>query len=288
MLTPRLHSLQWLSSAGLQTLGYKEWGNPDNPHVVICSHGLTRVSQDFHDLAQDLGKDVRVVAPDMPGRGRSDWLPDPSMYGIANYVAAAVTLLARVNASTVDWVGTSMGGLIGIGLASLPKNPIRKLLLNDVGPRLSYEALQRIGQYVGQTIRFKNLQEGIAYIKAISASFGPHTDAQWEAMTKSVMVEAEDGLLKCHYDPAIAVTFKNMTPEFAQMAEASLWAAYDQIKAETLIVRGEHSDLLSVETATEMQQRGPKPTLVEFKGVGHAPTFMNELQIATVREFLSG
>ncbi len=287
MLTPRLRKVQWLSPAGLFNMAYKEWGEPDNPHALICVHGLTRVGQDFNDLAQALGHEVRVVAPDVPGRGGSDWLPDPSLYAIPVYVAACVALLARVNATTVDWLGTSMGGLIGMGLAGLSNSPVRKLIINDVGPTLNFEALQRIGAYTGQAISFGTLQQACEYIKTISAPFGPHTDAQWMAMTQSVMVE-KDGVLKPHYDPGIGQAFKNITPEMAQMGEAALWASYDAITADTLLIRGEHSDLLTPETAVAMTQRGPKAKRIDIAGVGHAPTFMNAQQIEIVREFLLG
>lgn len=285
MLQARLENVQWLSPAGLQTLAYREWGDPDNPHVLICVHGLTRVSNDFHALAQTLGHHVRVIAPDVPGRGRSDWLPNPALYGIPNYVAAMVALLARANGKTVDWLGTSMGGLIGMGYASLQGNPVRRFIVNDVGPTLKLEALQRIGTYVGQPMQFASVDEAVPYIKAISATFGPHTDTQWHQLTSDVMVQ-KNGAWTFHYDPAIAEPFKQISEEQAAFNEALLWGAWDSITADTLVIRGETSDLLSAETAQAMTERGPKARLIEFKGIGHAPTFMHDDQIAVVQRFI--
>ncbi|WP_370262040.1 alpha/beta fold hydrolase [Limnobacter sp.] len=285
MLTARLHKVQWLSPQGLQQLAYREWGDPDNPHVLLCVHGLTRVSRDFDALAQNLGKDVRVVAPDVPGRGQSDWLADPNLYAIPTYVSAMVALVARLNPGTLDWLGTSMGGLIGMGYASLPGNPVRKLILNDVGPSLNFEALQRIGQYVGKSPTFDSLEQGREYIKSISVPFGPHTDEQWKQLCDGVLVQ-KDGQYTTHYDPKIAHAFQNLSESTTQMHEAALWAAYDAITADTLVVRGEHSDLLSPQTAQAMGQRGPRARVIEVAGVGHAPTFMQDEQIHIVRKFL--
>ncbi|HEX4918133.1 MAG TPA: alpha/beta hydrolase [Limnobacter sp.] len=285
MLTARLHTVQWLSPRGLHRLAYREWGAPDNPHVLLCVHGLTRLGSDFDALAQSLGRDLRVIAPDVPGRGQSDWLPDPAMYAVPTYVNAMVALVARLNAGTLDWLGTSMGGLIGMGYASLPGNPIRKLILNDVGPSLNFEALQRIGQYVGKPVRFSSLQAGRDYIKSISLPFGPHSETQWNHLCDTVLVQ-KDGQWTTHYDPAIAQAFQNLSESATQLHEAALWATYDAIGADTLVVRGEHSDLLSPQTAQAMSQRGPKARVIEVAGVGHAPTFMQEDQIHMIRKFL--
>lgn len=285
MLTARLHNVQWLSPKGLHQLAYREWGDRDNPHVLLCVHGLTRSSADFDAMAQSLGKDIRVVAADMPGRGQSDWLPDPALYAVPTYVNACVALVARLNPGTLDWFGTSMGGLIGMGYASLPNNPIRKLILNDVGPSLNFSALQRIGDYVGKPVQFQTLEEARKYVRTISQPFGPHSEAQWNSLTDSVLVE-ENRLWKLHYDPAIGQAFQNLSESTTLQHEGALWAAYDAIKTDTLVVRGEHSDLLSQKTVTEMSQRGPKPRVIEVPGVGHAPTFVQNEQINIVRDFL--
>ena len=269
-------------------MAYKEWGDPANPNVLICVHGVTRVSDDFDALARVLASTYRVVCPDVVGRGRSDWLRNPQLYQLPQYVADMVTLLARLNAETVDWFGTSMGGLIGVGLASLPGNPLRKLILNDIGPALNPAALARIGEYIGQEVRFTTYEEGVAYVRAISASFGTHTDAEWDKFAGDVLRQDKDGKWIRHYDLGLAVPFKNATPESTAQAEALCWHAYDAITCPTLLIHGEHSDLLSAEVAHAMTQRGPRATLVTLPDVGHAPTFMHADQILVAQNFLLG
>lgn len=288
MTTPQLKSVQCLSPAGLHYMAYREWGDPHNPKVLVCVHGLTRVSNDFDALARSLCDTYRVVCPDVVGRGRSDWLKDPRFYTVPQYVADMVTLLARLNAETLDWLGTSMGGLIGMGLASLPDTPVRKLLLNDVGPVLNPVAIARIGDYLGRPVRFATFDEAMKYIIAISITFGPHSDEEWRKLAEDVLRQDKDGQWILHYDAGLAVPFKATTPENAERDAAILQATYDAIRCETLVVRGAQSDLLSEDVAQAMTQRGPKAKLVEVPGVGHAPTFVHEDQIAIAREFFLG
>lgn len=266
-------------------MAYKEWGDPANPKVLVCVHGVTRVSDDFDVLAQAMEHEYRVICPDVVGRGRSDWLANPQSYQIPQYVSDMVTLLARLNASTVDWLGTSMGGLIGIGLAAMKESPIRKLLLNDVGPSLNFEALQRIGLYIGQDLRFDRFEDGVKFIREVSASFGEHSDAQWEKLSRDVLKQNEDGKWVRHYDLNLAIPVKATTQEVAQLGQAMLWTMYDAIKAETLVVRGADSDLLTTEALAQMQQRGPKPKAIEISAVGHAPTFVHADQIEIAKGF---
>jgi pimeloyl-ACP methyl ester carboxylesterase len=273
-------------------MAYKEWGDPANTSVLVCVHGVTRVGDDFDALARAMSDRYRVVCPDVVGRGRSGRLGDPALYVIPQYVADMVTLIARVTAGSDDegvhWFGTSMGGLIGIGLASLPGSPIRRMVLNDIGPVLDPVALARIGDYIGQEIRFATFEEGAAYVRMVSTPFGPHSDAQWDKLARDVLVQQPDGQWGLHYDLGLAQPFKAMTPQKVAQDEAQLWAAYDAIRCPTLLVRGERSDLLSRATAQEMTRRGPKPALREIAGVGHAPTFLEPEQIAIAREFLTG
>lgn len=286
MIEARTKTVQCLSPAGLHTMAYKEWGDPDNPNVLVCVHGVTRVSDDFDNMARELCDRYRVVCPDVVGRGRSGWLRDPRYYQLPQYVADMVTLLARLNAGKVNWVGTSMGGLIGIGLASLQDGPIRKLVLNDIGPALNFAALSRIGDYIGQEVRFSTFEQAAEYIRAISAPFGPHTDEQWHKLASDVLRQDKNGQWIRHYDLALAIPFKEGTAESTQRGEAMLWAAYDAIACPTLVIRGAESDLLTPDVAQQLTRRGPKAKLVEFAGVGHAPTFMQADQIAVVKEFL--
>ncbi|MDY7579342.1 alpha/beta hydrolase [Herbaspirillum sp. RTI4] len=286
MTHPVHKTVQCISPAGLHTMAYQEWGDAHNPNVLLCVHGVTRVSDDFDRIARELSDTYRVVCPDIVGRGRSGWLKAPQYYVVPQYVSDMVTLLARLNAETVDWLGTSMGGLIGMGLASLPGNPIRRLVLNDIGPTLQAEALARIGQYIGQEIKFSSFDEAAQYIRAISLSFGTHTDEEWHKLAADVLRQDADGKWMRHYDPGLAQPFLTATPESVQMGEQMLWAAYDAMTCPTLLIRGEHSDLLAPETAAAMTQRGPKARLIEFADVGHAPTFLHTEQITPVREFL--
>ena len=292
MTAASIKSVQCISLAGLHRMAYKEWGDPGNPNVLVCVHGVTRVSDDFDALARALSDHYRVVCPDVVGRGRSGRLGNPQLYRIPQYVSDMVTLVARVTANSdsgkVDWFGTSMGGLIGMALASLPDNPIGKLVLNDIGPTLDPVALRRIGDYIAQDLRFASFAEGAAFVRAVSASFGEHTEEQWHKLAADVLREGDDGQWVRHYDMGLAVPLRGANPEQAQADEAALWAVYDAIRCPTLLVRGANSDLLSHATAQKMLTRGPKPQLVEIADAGHAPTFIHADQIAIARTFLVG
>ena len=278
-------------------VGYWEWnqtGQVDHPHVIVCVHGLTRQGRDFDVLAQALSHHARVICPDIAGRGQSDWLADPMAYGVPQYAFDMLVLLTQVHAqypiAQLDWVGTSMGGLIGMAVAGTPDLalpvPIRRLLLNDVGPRLEWSALQRIGTYVGQSPRFASVEEGAAWLRVQSADFGPHTDAQWLALSEPMLRPGPEGGFVLHYDPKIAVPMQGMTQEQVVQGEALLWNLYDAITAQTLVLRGAKSDLLTAQTVQEMAQRGPKAHSVTLEGVGHAPTVVQPEQVALVKEFL--
>jgi pimeloyl-ACP methyl ester carboxylesterase len=288
---PRLKSVQCSSPAGLHRMAYKEWGDPANPRVLVCVHGVTRVADDFDALADAMSDRYRVVCPDVAGRGRSERLRDANLYVVPQYVADMVTLIARVTAGSEDeavhWVGTSMGGLIGMILASFDDSPIRRLVLNDIGPVLDPAAMARIGEYIGQDVRFPSFEAGARFVKDVSSSFGPHSDAEWHKLASDVLVRAPGGEWVRHYDLGLAKPFAAITPERAEQDQAALWAAWDAIRCPTLLLRGELSDLLSRATAEEMTRRGPRPSLSEIPGVGHAPTLMHANQIAIVRDFLS-
>ena len=282
---PRLRHVQCLAPEGLHRMAYWEWGDAANAKVLVCVHGLTRQGRDFDTFARAMCGEYRVVCPDVAGRGRSDWLKNPASYAIPAYVADMVTLLARLDATQVHWVGTSMGGLIGLGLAALPDSPLSKLVLNDVGPAIEYAALARIGTYVGQPAHWKTVDEAAEALRAISLGFGPHTREEWLALTRPQLVADGDGF-KSHYDPAIAVPFRAVTPELAAAGEAALWHAYDAVTCPTLVLRGAESDLLSTTTAGAMARRGPRAQVHEVAGVGHAPTLVQADQVAVVRDFL--
>lgn len=265
-------------------MAYLEWGDPDNSRVLICVHGLTRCARDFDALARELSAHYRVVCPDVAGRGDSDPMRDPMEYGVPTYANDMVALIARLNVEAVHWVGTSMGGLIGLALAALPDSPVTRLVLNDVGPVLSAQALERIGTYVGKAPIFPSMDAAEQYVRAMSATFGPHSDSQWRFLTEHVVRRNPDGGYRVHYDPAIAVPFNAQQPP----KDIELWPQYDAIRCTTLVIRGEQSDLLARETAAHMASRGPRAKIVEIPGVGHAPTLMHPDQIAVVRDFLLG
>jgi pimeloyl-ACP methyl ester carboxylesterase len=287
-MTMRSGSFLNLGPHGFHRVAYTEWGDRDNPQIVICMHGLTRNGRDFDALAQSLAHERRVICPDVPGRGESEWLAHAEDYNYPVYLAAAAALIARVTApgaggetGTIDWVGTSMGGLIGMLLAAQPNSPIRRLVLNDVGPFIPKESLRRIAMYVGKDPRFQSMQELESYIRTVSAPFGPLTDAQWRHLSVHSARRLDDGSFGLRYDPGIGIPFST-----GPLEDVDLWPAYDAIRCPTLLLRGAQSDLLLPATAAEMTRRGPRPELVEFAGVGHAPMLMADDQIDAVRRFL--
>lgn len=286
-MEPRHSRVQCLSPAGFHRMAYVEWGDPANPQVLVCVHGLTRSGRDFDYLARSLADRYRVVCPDVVGRGMSDWLREPSHYAIPQYAADMVTLLARLDVESVDWLGTSMGGMIGMALAAQPKSPIRRLILNDVGPVIAATALARIGEYLATPPRFASLEEAEAYIRQVAAPFGKLSDAQWRHLTENVVKLGPTGMLAMHYDPAIAASFNAAMQAQGEWRDVALWPLYDAIRCPTLVVRGEASDLLSREVTAQMAARGPCAQTAEVPGVGHAPMFLDDAQVSLIKDFLS-
>jgi pimeloyl-ACP methyl ester carboxylesterase len=279
---PRRRSVLCASPAGLHRIAYREWGDARNRDVLVCVHGLTRSSRDFDELARALSPQFRVVCPDVAGRGDSDRLPDAKLYTWAQYVADMVTLIARLDVEALDWLGTSMGGFVGMALAAQPGSPVRRLVLNDAAPVIAKVSLERIAQYVGAAPTFASLEEAERYVRTISAPFGPHSDAQWRFLAETWVRRNEDGTWRPHYDTRIAEAYRATMPE----KDLQLWHLYDAVRCPTLLIRGERSDLVSRETAAEMTRRGPKAKVAEIRGVGHAPTLLQPDQIALVRDFL--
>ena len=293
MSEPSLHFTDCPDPHGSHRMAWWRWGHAQAPHVIVCLHGLARQSRDFDTLARALlaraaPDALQVICPDAAGRGRSDWLQDPADYQIPTYAADVLRLLGQLQPATLDWVGTSMGGLIGMALCGRNLAPVRKLVLNDVGPVIQWQAVQRIATYLGKTMHFASLEQAADALWAISAGFGPHTREQWLDLTRPMLKPGADGGVDLHYDPAIAVPFRAITQEKTQQDEATLWQLYDAIRADTLLLRGAQSDLLSAETAQAMTQRGPRARLVTFDGVGHAPTLIAPEQVRAVVDFLLG
>jgi pimeloyl-ACP methyl ester carboxylesterase len=274
--------VQCIGPSGLHRMAYTEWGDHHNPRVLVCVHGLTRNGRDFDALAEAMSAHYRVICPDVVGRGKSSRLRDPAGYQIPQYVSDMVTLIARLGVERVDWVGTSMGGLIGMALASQDGTPIRKLLLNDVGPVITVEALQRIATYVGADPTWPTFQDMLTYVKLISAPFGNLTEAQWWHLTETSVAQRPDGRWGFLYDPQIGTPFREAFVD----KDIDLWPIYDQVRCPTLVMRGAESDLLTREVWLAMGERGPRAELLEIAGVGHAPMFLDEDQISVARNFL--
>ena len=274
-------SLTCHGPAGPHRMDLLLWGEPNQQPPLICVHGLVRNAWDFAPLAEALQQQRWIIAPHMAGRGSSAWLDDPQHYAYPQYIADMLELIQDLGVTQVDWLGTSMGGLIGMMLAAMPNTPIRRLLLNDVGPFIPFAALQRISGYVGVQPKFLTLGEVERHLRGIYASFGNLTDNQWKFMTEHSARPLNDGSFGLAYDPAIAHNLATVT------SDISLWEIYDQIQVPTLVLRGERSDILRPETAEEMTQRGPKAQLITIPNCGHAPALMDDGQIEIVRRFFS-
>ena len=273
--------VQCMGPHGLHHIAYTEWGDPDNQRVVVCVHGLTQNGRVFDALAQALSINYRVICPDIVGRGRSDWLDSKEDYAFSLYISDMVTLIARLGVAHVDWVGTSMGGVIGMLLAGQPHTPVRRLVLNDVGPLIPAQSMRRIAQYIGRAPVFASMDEAEKYIREIGATYGPLTDEQWRHLTRYSVRPVDQGY-SLVYDPGLGKPFHIMPI----LMNVEVWDAYDRIRYPVLSIRGAESDLLRRETWLEMSKRGPKAKLVEFAGIGHAPMLMARDQIETIRDFL--
>lgn len=301
---PRLQYVMCASPGGLHRMAYWEWGDPGNDRVLLCVHGLTRTGRDFDPLAARLADTYRVVCPDIVGRGRSDWLVNPDHYVIPQYVSDMLTLIARLDPARLDWVGTSMGGLIGMGLAaglaiSAAMRPQRgelglessqtlrlgRMVLNDIGPSLNDSGLSRIADYVGRQETFDSFDKAVEYVKNVSQGFGPHDQAGWEDLTRYVF-NRQNGQWVKHYDLRIAEPIARQDASVLRGAEATLWAGFESLRDPVLILRGETSDLLTAESLREMQQRNVLARGITFPGVGHAPTLRSADQIEAVAAFL--
>ncbi|MGH6885560.1 MAG: alpha/beta fold hydrolase [Geminicoccales bacterium] len=289
----QIRRVQVEGESGSHDLSFTDWGAPDAARTVVCVHGLTRNGRDFDHLAAALSADARVICPDIIGRGRSDRLADPEQYALPTYIAHMIQLIERLGLGDhaagadqrrgVDWVGTSMGGLIGMALAAQKDAPVAKLVLNDAGPVVAKVALERIGQYLGKAPSFPSVAAAEQVVRATAAPFGPHTDAEWRFLTEVVLRKNPDGSWRFHYDPKIAEPYRQQMPD----KDLEMWPLWDAVSCPTLVIRGAQSDLLSRETAQAMTQRGPKAKLVELPGIGHAPTLLHRDQIALVAEFLT-
>ena len=276
-----------MDAAGPLKLGYVEWGEPTAARTLLCLHGLTRNARDFDRLAAALAADARVIAVDVAGRGRSGWLADPTRYAAPTYIGQIAAFLATLGLDRVDLVGTSMGGIIGMGLATLPTAAgapplVRRLVLNDIGGFAPAESLKPIAAYLGAPPKlFADLDAVEQHLRYIHQGFGPLADEDWAHLARHSARPLGAGYVM-HYDPAIAVPFVGSVA-----SDLVLWPLYDLITCPTLVLRGGESALLPADVAAETTRRGPKAELVTFPGIGHAPALMVEEQIGVVRDFLA-
>lgn len=306
MLEPRLEYVSCASPSGIHRMAYWEWGDPANDKTLICVHGLTRCGRDFDEVAQRLAPHYRVVCPDIVGRGRSDWLVDPAGYTVPQYISDMLALIARLDVQQVDWLGTSMGGLIGLGLAGAlaasalqrpqPKGfglpagqmlQLGKIALNDIGPSLDRQGLARIAGYVGRDLAFDTFDEAVGYVQSVSAGFGPHSQAGWSRLTRDVFNQLDGRWVK-HYDIRLAEPMAQQDGPVLDAAEHMLWSAYQSIASPVLVLRGQESDVLTEETTRQMLARNTRAQLVEFPGVGHAPSLLSDEQISPIQRFFCG
>lgn len=300
------HFIDCISPAGLHRMAYREWGDPVNPRVLLCLHGLLRTGRDFDEVAKSLSSHYRVICPDIVGRGASDWLVDPTYYAVPQYMADIMRLIAHLQPKQLDWMGTSMGGLIALSVVAAKHNtewlrlhhlseqtlPFGKLVLNDVGPVLSPNGLERIAQYVGDQSHFSSWFEAVQAAQQRWQSFGAHTPQQWEHLARYVFKQQNEVWVNA-YDPGIAVAFQQQLEadqaqqgQLTALAQQVLWQAFEGLTEDCLVVRGEFSDLLSIDTAHEMLVRQPKAVFYQVPEVGHAPTFMQADQLQVLSQFL--
>ena len=270
-----------LSPHGFHRVAYTDWGEVDNPNVLICVHGLTRIGRDFDVLAQAMQDRYRVICPDVVGRGESQWLSRAADYSYPQYLADMNALIARLNAPSVHWVGTSMGGLIGMMLAAQPNTPIRRLVMNDVGPFIPKASLERLAQYVGRAPTMESLNDVEQYLRVVMAPFGKLTDAQWRHMAQYSAKQAPNGNFALHYDPAIADVFKGSV-----MQDVILWPFWQSVACPVMVIRGADSDLLLRETVEQMKAGRSNVSSIEIANTGHAPALMDDAQVSAVRDFL--
>jgi pimeloyl-ACP methyl ester carboxylesterase len=287
--TMTVHETRFFTASGRERqspghrLAYHEWGAPENPRVLLCVHGLTRNAMDFSVLAETLREDWRVIAVDMPGRGKSDWLENAADYTYPTYLADIVSLLDHLAIPDVDWLGTSMGGIIGMMMAGFSPDRVRRLVLNDVGAWIPAQGLRRILSYAGKQMHFSSRTEAEGALRANFAPFGIRDEANWHRLFASSLVEDADGSVRLCYDPAIGASL-TAQPEVSDIDLGSAWEA---VRCPTLILRGADSDILTRETAEAMCRQRPGVTLVEFPGVGHAPSLMEPDQITPVEDWLN-
>lgn len=276
-----LNSFPALDSSGFHKVAYRCWGGPDRESAVVCVHGLSRNAGDFDSLARTVSRTRRVVCPDIAGRGQSDWLSDASSYGYPTYLSDMAALIARLDVPVIDWVGTSMGGLIGLQLAARDNSPVRRLVLNDVGPFVPSAPLRDVRDTLDGDCRFVDLDEAESYYRDRYAGFGELTDAQWRKLTNDSIRPSDGG-----YAPAFDPRLKAAMPVVE--TDVDLWEIWARVECPVLVLRGAESSILTSDTAKRMVDSHPATTLIEIDGVGHAPPLLDDYQIGAVADWLAG
>jgi pimeloyl-ACP methyl ester carboxylesterase len=291
-MQPRRHTLpihnSW-SETGTHEIVFYDWGSVDAKRTVICVHGLTRNAHDFDMIAPALAATGRrVLALNMPGRGESAWLADPMGYTYPSYVADCLAVMDNFHLRGVEWLGTSMGGIIGMMIAATKPDRIKKLVLNDIGIHLTRDALGRIYNYV-RTMppQFTSRAEASAYLATTFKPFGITDPAQWEKFVDGSFLSQANGIFRYACDPAIAEPLRLVTKDFTDIQEVNLAALWEQVMAPTLILRGAESDVLSADTVRAMRLSNPRTETITIDGVGHAPALMDEAQIRPVTQWLA-
>jgi len=282
MNEPRLKFHLGLSTSGFHRLAYREWGSPDAARVLVCAHGLTRNGRDFDELAAAAAAaGWRVVCPDVVGRGDSEALADPAGYTFPQYLQDMNALLVRLDVEPVDWLGTSMGGLIGMLLAAQPKSPLRRLVLNDIGPFLPRPAIEELASQVAEERVWPDFENAATELRQAYEGFGPLDEAQWQRLIERSLIRTSDGRWRRNFDPALGRAFAETVA-----GDVDLWNFWEAVRQPVLVLRGEHSELLTTGIAGEMERRGPGAEIVEIADSGHAPALMRSEQIELILNWL--
>jgi len=273
---------------GTHKIVYYQWGDDAAKEVIFCVHGLTRTGRDFDYLASALAssKDVRVIAPDVAGRGKSQWLKKPSWYGYPTYMADMIALIKHLKLEKVKWVGTSMGGLIGILIAAYHPRIISKMVLNDIGPFIPKKSLNRLASYVGKDINFKDMNDASKYLKTIMEGFGITKEEHWNHILKHTFILGSEARYHFAYDPKIAAPFRNILGRPKKMPDMDFSEVWEKVDCPMFVIRGGDSDLLLRETSIEMKEHKFVEEVVELPGIGHAPSLMEEEQIELIEKWL--
>lgn len=279
-----------LSPEGFHPLCYGEWGKQNEGSGVLCVHGLTRNKSDFSYLAESLKQDFHVTALDVVGRGESAYFQNPQYYSYQQYLSDIYTLVARLRWENIYWIGSSMGGLLGMIMASLPNSPVKALILNDIGPFIPKETAEKIRQYAGTKVNFSTLEEGKEFLKQRYGGFGIEHPEHWEHFFHHSLVKDQDGSYTLAYDPQVSNVIADQATSIPSLQDAAgnflFWHYWHHVKCPVLLIRGESSDVLPYSVIEKMQSMGPKFELVEIKNAGHAPALMEKEHIDIIHRWL--